>query len=104
VLAAIDAQLEVTAPGWNTLSRDKITELVDWMVIELNPDAVRIAHQRDLDRHIEIGPGQYGMAESWGEVLSPDAGPHRTPNSTNRPHRIRTHPQPRPLHRRPPPF
>src|SRR6476659_5743908 len=55
-LATIDAQLAAKAPSWNTLSREKITELVDWLVIELDPDAVRVAKQRDLDRHIEVRP------------------------------------------------
>jgi hypothetical protein len=72
-LATIDAQLAARAPAWNKLSREKITELVDWMVIELDPEALRIAKQRDLDRHIEVAPGQYGMAEIWGEVRGPDA-------------------------------
>jgi len=43
------------------------------MVIELDPDAVRVARQRDLDRHIEVQPGQHGMAQIWGEVRAPDA-------------------------------
>jgi hypothetical protein len=72
-LAKIDAELARRAPAWNKLSREKVTELVDWMVIELDPDAVRVARQRDLDRHIEVGPGQNGMAEVWGEVRGPDA-------------------------------
>ncbi len=72
-LAKIDAQLARKAPAWNKLSREKITELVDWMVIELDPDAVRVARQFDLDRHIEVQPGQNGMAEIWGSVRAPDA-------------------------------
>src|SRR3954470_9308914 len=43
------------------------------MVIELDPEAVRVAKQRDLDRHIEVRPKQNGMAEIWGEVRGPDA-------------------------------
>ena len=62
VLAQIDAELARKAPSWNKLSREKITELVDWMVIDLDPEAVRVARQRDLDRHIEVEPGQHGMA------------------------------------------
>jgi Domain of unknown function (DUF222) len=73
VLARIDAELARTAPCWNKLSREKITELVDWMVIDLDPEAVRVARQRDLDRHIEVQPGQNGMAEIWGSVRAPDA-------------------------------
>ena len=41
VLAKIDAELARKAPAWNKLSRDKITELVDWMVIDADPEAVR---------------------------------------------------------------
>jgi hypothetical protein len=71
-LVIIDAQLAVKAPGWNKLSCDKVTELVDWLVIDADPDAVRVAQQRDLDRHLEVGPGQHGMAEIWGEVRGTD--------------------------------
>jgi Domain of unknown function (DUF222) len=72
-LAKVDAELACKAPAWNKLSREKIAELVDWLVIDADPDAVRVARQRDLDRHIEVGPGQHGMAEIWGEVRAPDA-------------------------------
>jgi hypothetical protein len=72
-LAQIDAQLAVKAPTWNKLSRDKVAELVDWLVIEVDPEAIRVAKQRDSDRHIDVCPGQYGMAEIWGEVRGPDA-------------------------------
>jgi Domain of unknown function (DUF222) len=73
VLAKIDAELARRAPSWNKLSREKITELVDWMVIEADPEAVRVAKQRDLDRHIEVEPSHNGMAYIWGEVRGPDA-------------------------------
>ncbi len=72
VLAKIDEKLARKAPAWNKLSREKVTELVDWMVIELDPEAVRVARQRDLDRHIEVSPGKNGTAEIWGEVRGPD--------------------------------
>jgi hypothetical protein len=71
-LAAIDARLAATAPGWNALSREKICELVDWLVIDVDPDAVRAATQRDADRHIEVRPGPDGTAEIYGEVRGPD--------------------------------
>ncbi|WP_041311871.1 HNH endonuclease signature motif containing protein [Mycobacterium sp. JS623] len=72
VLAGIDEQLAAKAPAWNTLSRERICELVDWMVIDADPEAVRIAKQRDLDRHIEVRPSQNGTAEIYGEVRGPD--------------------------------
>jgi hypothetical protein len=71
-VATIDAELAAKAPAWNKLSRERVTELVDWMVIELDPDAVRVAKQRDLDRHIDVRPGKNGTAEIWGEVRGPD--------------------------------
>jgi uncharacterized protein DUF222 len=73
VLAAIDSRLAAKAPAWNKCSREKISELVDWMVIEADPDAIRTANQRDADRHIEVRPGQNGTAEIWGEVRGSDA-------------------------------
>jgi hypothetical protein len=72
-LAAVDAQLAAAAPSWNKLSRERVAELVDWMVIEVDPEAVRVAKQRDLDRHIEVRPGANGTAEIYGEVRGPDA-------------------------------
>jgi hypothetical protein len=72
-VAKIDAELAAKAPAWNKLSREKITELVDWMVIAADPDAVRVAKQRDLDRHLEVGPGHNGLAEIWGAVRGHDA-------------------------------
>ena len=96
-LAAIDAQLAVKAPAWNSLSREKIAELVDWMVIDADPEAIRVAKQRDLDRHIDIRPGHNGMAEIWGEVRGPDAAAlDHTLNelaATVCPHDPRTHTQ-----------
>ena len=67
-MAEIDARLARKAPSWNNISRETIVELVDWMVIDADPDAVRVARQRDLDRHIEVQPGDNGMAEIWGSV------------------------------------
>jgi hypothetical protein len=68
VLAAVDEQLARKAPNWNKLSREKITELVDWLVHELDPAAVRVARQSDLDRHIIVDASQGGMADLWGSV------------------------------------
>jgi uncharacterized protein DUF222 len=72
VLATIDEQLAAKAPAWNKLSRERVAELVDWMVIDLDPEAVRVAKQRDADRHIEVRPGHNGTAEIYGEVRGPD--------------------------------
>jgi hypothetical protein len=71
-VAKIDAELAAKAPAWNKLSREKVSELVDWMVIAADPDAVRVAKQRDLDRHLEVRPGKNGTAEIFGEVRASD--------------------------------
>ena len=73
VLAEIDAQLAAVAPGWNALSRRRVTELVDWRVRELDPAAERVARGVDEDRHVEIGSSQNGLAEFWGVVRAADA-------------------------------
>jgi hypothetical protein len=48
-------------------------ELVDWRVRELDPAAERVARGGDEDRHVEIGPGEGGLAQLWGAVRAPDA-------------------------------
>lgn len=73
VLAGVDARLARNAAGWNALSRDKISEIVDWFVREADPDAVRVARSADDDRHVEISPARDGLAEFWGRVRGPDA-------------------------------
>ncbi|MBI3691241.1 MAG: DUF222 domain-containing protein, partial [Mycolicibacterium aromaticivorans] len=72
-LAAVDAQLAEQAPGWNTFSREKTNQVIDWSVRELDPDAVRVARTADDVRHIEITPGTDGLAEIWGRVRATDA-------------------------------
>ena len=73
VLAAVDAWLAAAAPSWNGFSRRRIVELVDWRVRELDPAAERVARGGDEDRHVEIGPGEGGLAQLWGAVRAPDA-------------------------------
>ncbi|MCK0176273.1 HNH endonuclease signature motif containing protein [Mycolicibacterium sp. F2034L] len=68
VLAQIDRMLARQVRRWNKLSRRKITERVDWMVIELDPEAVRVARESDADRHIEVTPGHNGTAEVYGTL------------------------------------
>ena len=60
------------APGWNALSDKKLAQLLDWMVLDVDPDAVRVAKESDDDRHFEVGPAQNGMAEIFGSVRATD--------------------------------
>jgi hypothetical protein len=74
LVARLDTMLAEQAPGWNKLSREKLIHVIDWLVINLDPDARRIVRDRNDDRRIEITPDAYqpGMAEVWGRL--PAAG------------------------------
>ncbi|MFI5510923.1 13E12 repeat family protein [Mycobacterium sp. NPDC051804] len=71
-IAAIDEMLAYKTPSWNTLSDKRVAELVDWMVLDLDPDALRVAKQRDDDRHVEVTADHSGMAEISGRVRATD--------------------------------
>lgn len=64
--------LAQSAPQWNALSRKRIDEFIDWMVVELDPEARRQARERDEDRCVHITPDQHGMADLSGRL--PAAG------------------------------
>jgi hypothetical protein len=72
VITSIDEMLAHTTPGWNTFSDKRVAQLVDWMVLALDPDALRVAKQRDDDRHVEVSADHSGMAEIWGRVRATD--------------------------------
>lgn len=71
-MAAIDEMVAHKAPSWNKLSDTKIAQFVDWMVLDVDPDALRVAKERDDDRYIEITPGAYGMADVEGTIRAAD--------------------------------
>jgi hypothetical protein len=72
VLAELDARLAEAAPRWNALSQAKLTEIVDWLVVELDPEAKRVARDRREDRHVEITPGEHGLSEIHGRLSATD--------------------------------
>ncbi|MEZ0340321.1 HNH endonuclease signature motif containing protein [Mycobacterium sp. pV006] len=71
VLALLDEKLAAKAPTWNALSRDKTSEAIDWLVSNLDPEAVRRGRQSDDDRYIDVNPGRDGMAYIEGAVRGP---------------------------------
>ena len=71
-IAAIDEMLAYKVPAWNALSDARVAQLVDWMVLDLDPDALRVAKERDDDRHVEVTAVDSGMAEIWGRVRATD--------------------------------
>ncbi len=68
IMSVIDTQLAAAAPSWNTRSDERICELVDWMVIDVDPDAVRRARKARQSRSIHIEPIGDGMVEIYGRV------------------------------------
>lgn len=68
VMAAIDEMVAHRAPSWNKLSDKRVAQLVDWMVLDVDPEALRVAKDRDEDRYIQIEPGKSGMADIWGAL------------------------------------
>ncbi|CAN7665891.1 HNH endonuclease signature motif containing protein [Mycolicibacterium frederiksbergense] len=68
VMSVLDAQLAAAAPACNARSDERITELVDWMIIEVDPEAVRRARQARRQRGITVEPIGDGMVEIHGRV------------------------------------
>nr|WP_313776235.1 DUF222 domain-containing protein [Mycobacterium sp.] len=68
ILSVIDGQVAERAPSWNALSRDRVAELVDWMVVEVDPEAVRRARESRCTRGITVEPVGDGMVEIHGRV------------------------------------
>ncbi len=72
-LAAIDEMVAHKAPAWNALSDKKLADLLDWMVLDVDPDAWRVAQQADEDRHLEFGRAKDGTVEVYGSLRITDA-------------------------------
>ena len=68
VTSVIDAQLAQGAPAWNALSDERIAERVDWMVVDVDPEAVRRARESRRSRGITVEPIGDGMVEIHGRV------------------------------------
>lgn len=68
IMDVIDGQLATAAPHWNALSDDRIADLVDWMVRDIDPEAVRRARESRRSRGITVEPVGDGMVEIHGRV------------------------------------
>ncbi|MBI5737593.1 MAG: DUF222 domain-containing protein [Mycolicibacterium neoaurum] len=68
VMSVIDAHLAQAAPAWNARSDERITELVDWLVIDVDPEAVRRARSARQSRRVSVEPVGEGMVEIHGRV------------------------------------
>ncbi|MET0698317.1 MAG: DUF222 domain-containing protein, partial [Mycobacterium sp.] len=72
-VARVDALLAPRLPGWNKLSNKKLADKIDWCVTDVDLLAKKEARSADEDRHVEIGPDCYGMAQMSGILRAPDA-------------------------------
>jgi len=71
--AEIDERLAAACPGWNGLSHNKLIGVIDWLVREVDPAAVRVAREADEGRHVEMASAGEGMADLWGKLRATDA-------------------------------
>jgi Domain of unknown function (DUF222) len=72
-LASVDALLAPRVAAWNTLSKKKLADKIDWCVTDVDLVAKKEAHTAEFDRQIGIGPDRRGTAEVWGTVRATDA-------------------------------
>jgi Domain of unknown function (DUF222) len=72
-VARLDSWLARNAARWSRWSYNKIVEVIDYWMQKLEPAAVRVAREADVNRHIGVSPLESGMAEIWGDVRAPDA-------------------------------
>lgn len=68
LMTVVDGNLADAAPHWNALSDERIGELVDWMVVEVDPEAVRRARKARQKRGVTVDPVGDGMVEIHGLV------------------------------------
>ncbi|MGN7780597.1 DUF222 domain-containing protein [Mycolicibacterium sp. 22603] len=68
IMTIVDAQLAADAPSWNALSDERVGELIDWMIVEVDAVAVRRARETRRRRHLSVAPVGDGMVEIYGVV------------------------------------
>ncbi len=68
IMSVIDSHVAERAPSWNALSDDRIGDLVDSMVVDVDPEAVRRARESRRARAITVEPVGDGMVEIHGRV------------------------------------
>lgn len=73
ILARLDEILAEKAADWNALSREKLNDVIDWLVIELDPEARRVPRERHHDRHIDITGDKDGLSDVSGSLPTVDA-------------------------------
>lgn len=72
ILSQLDETLARMASEWNALSRNKLDNVIDWLVVELDPEARRVARERQDDRCVNVRPDRHGMSEVSGRLPAAD--------------------------------
>ncbi|MCK0175236.1 HNH endonuclease signature motif containing protein [Mycolicibacterium sp. F2034L] len=74
VLAAVDAELAVTVPGWPSMTRSRLAQRLDKIVRRHDSDAVRKSREKSADtRELWISDRFDGLSEISATVLTPHA-------------------------------
>jgi hypothetical protein len=70
LMAALDAQLAALVPRWGSMSRGRLADAIDKRIAHLDADAVRRAKDVAIDRYVEIGESDAGMAEVQARLFN----------------------------------
>ncbi|OFJ53991.1 hypothetical protein BEL07_09680 [Mycolicibacterium grossiae] len=68
ILARLDVTLARSAPGWNGLSRRKLEWVLDWLVLDVDPEAVRLAKEREATRYVTVTSDDAGTSRLDGRL------------------------------------
>lgn len=77
VLARVDARIAAKAARWPSMTPSRLAGQIDRIIAKVDPDAVRRARERTLDRNVTVwdgsGTGADGTAEVSGLLFAADA-------------------------------
>ncbi|GAB7068321.1 HNH endonuclease signature motif containing protein [Mycolicibacterium hodleri] len=71
-LAAVDAELAVTAPRWGSCNRSQLAARIDRVIAKVDLDAVRRRRDRVAGRDVVVGDVDNGLTEIHATVSAPD--------------------------------
>jgi hypothetical protein len=72
IAAALDEQLALLAPAWNGRSREKLDELINWQIRQIDPAAERVARDNTKDRFLDVYARDDGLTDISGRVHAVD--------------------------------
>jgi len=71
-LAAVDAELAITAPRWGSCNRAQLAARIDRIIATVDQDAVRRRRDRLAGRDVTVGDVDNGLTEIHATVTAPD--------------------------------